>query len=152
MTYFISDVHGECELFLGLLDKIKFGGGDKLIVLGDMIDKGDESIRVLKEVYALDNAQCVLGNHEYEFLKFYRAQMRDAVEDFDLILSRLQQYFPNEREPLTWELLDFLDGLPSFVEAQKYIGVHAGVPLCEDKSIKPLKEASTEHLVYDRTF
>ena len=56
MTYFISDIHGEYELFCRLLDKIKFSDNDVLIVLGDMIDKGNESIRVLKKIYPLDNA------------------------------------------------------------------------------------------------
>ena len=34
MDYCISDIHGYYDLFCRLLDKIKFGGGDKLYVLG----------------------------------------------------------------------------------------------------------------------
>lgn len=152
MTYFISDIHGEHELFLRLLDRIKFSNSDKLIVLGDMIDKGSDSILVLKEIYSLENARCILGNHEYDFLKYYRAQMKEATSDFDLVLNKLQRYFPNERESLTWELLDWLDELPSYIISENFIGVHAGVPLETNGTIKPLDEASTEQLVYDRNF
>lgn len=152
MTYFISDIHGEYELFCRLLDKIKFLDNDVLIVLGDMIDKGNESIRVLKKIYPLDNAICILGNHEYDFLKFYRAKMRNAIDGFDKILSEIQAYFPNESEPITWDLLDWLDGLPSYIATEKYIGVHAGVPLEKDGAIKPIEQAMTEQLVYDRNF
>lgn len=87
-----------------------------------MIDKGNESIRVLKKIYSLDNAICILGNHEYDFLKFYRAK------------------------------IDWLDGLPAYVATEKYIGVHAGVPLEKDGTIKPIEQATTEQLVYDRNF
>lgn len=152
MTYFISDIHGEYELFCRLLYKIKFSNNDVLIVLGDMIDKGNESIRVLKKIYSMDNAICILGNHEYDFLKFYRAKMRNAVSDFDEILNELQAYFPNERSRLSWELLDWLDGLPRYIVTDKYIGVHAGVPLEKDGTIKPIEQATTEQLVYDRNF
>lgn len=152
MTYFISDIHGEYELFCRLLDKIKFSDNDVLIVLGDMIDKGSESIRVLSKIYSLDNAICILGNHEYDFLKFYRAKMRNAIDGFDEILSEIQAYFPNESEPITWELLDLLGGLSSYIVTEKYIGVHAGVPLEKDGTIKPIEQATTEQLVYDRNF
>ena len=67
MNYFISDIHGEYDLFARLLEKIKLSGSDNLFVLGDMIDKGNDSIKVLKELYSMKNAFCILGNHEYDF-------------------------------------------------------------------------------------
>lgn len=47
-TYFISDVHGRYEVFIKLLEAIKFSKNDKLIILGDIIDKGDKSIKMIK--------------------------------------------------------------------------------------------------------
>lgn len=44
MHYFVSDIHGEYELFLHLLDKIGFSGGDTVYILGDLIDKGERSV------------------------------------------------------------------------------------------------------------
>lgn len=152
MRYFISDIHGEYNLFARLLEKIKFSASDTLYVLGDMIDKGNDSIRVLTELYALPNVYCILGNHEYDFLKYYRALMKNATTDFDLILKKLQGYFPNDSESITWELLDWLDELKSYVKADEFIGVHAGVPLDPDGRIKQLDNASVEQLVYDRNF
>lgn len=43
MDYCISDIHGYYGLFCRLLDKIRFGDKDKLYVLGDIIDKGQDS-------------------------------------------------------------------------------------------------------------
>lgn len=152
MTYFISDIHGEYDLLIRLLYKIKFSSVDKLIVLGDMIDKGSNSIKVLQEIYSLNNAYCILGNHEYDFIKYYRAQMHNAVSDFDLVLSRLQKYFPDEGVFLTWEILDWLDCLPSYILHNEFLGVHAGVPLNKSGKILPLCDCITEQFVYDREF
>lgn len=147
MNYFISDIHGEYDLFICLLEKIKFSDSDNLFVLGDMIDKGNDSIQVLKELYSMQNAICILGNHEYDFLKYYRSIMRNATSDFDLILKKLQGYFPNDNGMLTWELLDWIDDLKPFLRTDEYLGVHAGVPLEPDGRIKPLENASIEQLV-----
>lgn len=152
MTYFISDIHGEYELFMRLLDKIKFSFSDTLFVLGDMIDKGSDSVRVLKYVYNKPNVFCVLGNHEYDFLKYYRALMEKTRNDFDKVLEKFQAYFPYDDSSLTWEILDWLDSLPHYVQAKEYIGVHAGVPLDGNGKIKPLSEGDIEQFVYDRNF
>lgn len=53
MIYCISDIHGEYELFCRLLDKVRFGGGDTLFVLGDMIDKGTQSLRLARAVLSM---------------------------------------------------------------------------------------------------
>lgn len=152
MTYFISDIHGEYGLFVRLLDKIRFSASDTLFVLGDMIDKGTDSIRVMKTLYATSNAVCILGNHEYDFLKYYRALMERTHNDFDEALKKLQTYFPYDDTPLDWELLDWLDALPFFVRANEFIGVHAGVPLDANGKIKPLEEGKPVQFVYDRSF
>lgn len=152
MNYFISDIHGEYDLLVRLLEKIRFSVSDNLFVLGDMIDKGNDSVRVLKELYSMQNVLCILGNHEYDFLKYYRSLMMNATSDFDLILKKLQEYFPYDSEILTWELLDWMDDLKPFVNTDEYLGVHAGVPLELDGRIKPLENASIEQLVYDRNF
>lgn len=152
MNYFISDIHGEYDLFVSLLEKIRFSVSDSLFVLGDMIDKGNDSIQVLKELYSMQNATCILGNHEYDFLKYYRSVMMNATSGFDLVLKKLQGYFPNDRETLTWELIDWMYDLKSFVNTDEYLGVHAGVPLEPDGRIKPIECASIEQLVYDRNF
>lgn len=44
MTYFVSDIHGEYDLFLKLLDKLRFSDSDTMYVLGDIIDKGSSCI------------------------------------------------------------------------------------------------------------
>ena len=151
MTYVLSDIHGEYELFCRLMEKVKFSDGDTLISCGDMIEKGKHSVRLVDLLFSMKNAVLLAGNHEYDFLKYYWALMRQN-EDYGLVLRKLQTYFPDDGELLGWESVDRLEALPYFYEAEDYICVHAGVPLDREGRILPLDDASPEQLVYDRIF
>ena len=152
MTYCISDIHGEYELFMRLLEKINYSDTEKLIVCGDIIDKGKASIKLVKTLFSMPNAYCIKGNHEFEFFKFYRTRMHSAIMDFDAILWQLQQYFPEDGHLLDWDTVDRLVELPGFIENDEFICVHAGLPIDADGTILPPSDASLEELVYDRTF
>ena len=149
MDYCVSDIHGYYELFCRLLDKIRFGGGDKLYVLGDVIDKGPDSIRLAKLLFSMSNVYCIAGNHEYDFLKYYRAMMRQT-EDYVWVLEKLRGYF-TDGYLLDWETVDRFDFLPFYAETDDFIGVHAGVPV-KDGKLLPVSQATCEQLVYDRRF
>lgn len=65
MQYVCSDLHGfSLEKFENMLEKIGFNDDDFLWVLGDVIDRGDDGVRILKWLMAKTNAQLILGNHE----------------------------------------------------------------------------------------
>ncbi|MBR5120111.1 MAG: serine/threonine protein phosphatase [Clostridia bacterium] len=152
MTYCISDIHGEYDLFMRLLEKIKFSSNDRLIVCGDFIDKGTASIRLAKAIFKLPNVYCIMGNHEYMFLKFYRSKMHSSILNFDDMLWHLQEYFPVENTLLDWNTVDMLVDLPYYFEEKDFICVHAGVPLDNSGRILPLAEGLPEEFVYDRQF
>ena len=137
---------------MALLDKINFTPGDTLFICGDIIDKGKNSIKLAKLISQMPNAKCIAGNHEYDFLKYYWGLMRNSPSDFDAVLRQLQQYFPDDGDMLSWELVDWFETLPFYIEEDDFICVHAGVPLDNDGRIVPLEKATPEQLVYDREF
>ena len=147
MDYCISDIHGYYGLFCRLLDKIRVGDKDKLYVLGDIIDKGPDSIRLAKLLFSMPNVYCIAGNHEYNFLKYYRALMRQT-ENYYWVLEKLRGYFTDGRL-LDWETIDRFDLLPFYIETDDFIGVHAGIPV-KDGKLLPISQATCEQLVYDR--
>ena len=151
MTYILSDIHGEYELFCRLMEKVKFSDGDTLISCGDMIEKGKHSVLLAKLLFSMKNAVLLAGNHEYDFLKYYWSLMRQT-DDYDFVLRKLKECFPDDGELLDWETVDRIEALPYYYETAAYICVHAGVPLDREGRILPLKDASPEQLVYDRIF
>ena len=152
MRYVISDIHGEYALFMRLLEKIKFSDGDVIYVCGDMVDKGTESVRLLKTLLYMPNAHCILGNHEYGFLAYYWAVMKNSPSDFGGVLADLKRWFPFDGDLLDWDIVDRLERLPLYMEEEQFICVHAGLPLRADGTLVPPEEASIEQLVYDRRF
>lgn len=63
-TYCISDIHGEYDRYLKMLQLIEFSDSDRLYVLGDAIDRGSDGIKVIEDIMARQNVQMLLGNHE----------------------------------------------------------------------------------------
>ena len=152
MRYVISDIHGEYDLFLELINKIRLNYNDILYLCGDIIEKGQHSIKLAKFISQMPNVKCIIGNHEHDFLKYYASLMHQSPSDFDAVLKKLQDYFPDDGYLLDWELVDWFESLPYYVEEQDFICVHAGVPLDSDGYILPLEQAFAAQLVYDRVF
>lgn len=46
-TYVISDIHGEYEKFMELLEEIELEENDTLYVLGDVLDRGKHPIKTV---------------------------------------------------------------------------------------------------------
>ena len=64
----IGDIHG-CHLeFAELLDRLALTAGDRLVLLGDLINRGPSSAAVI-DLALKHNALCVLGNHDIHYLE-----------------------------------------------------------------------------------
>ncbi len=65
MIYVTADLHGyPIEKFRSMLDSVGFCDDDFLYVLGDVIDRGSDGIKLLRLLMSMPNAQLILGNHE----------------------------------------------------------------------------------------
>lgn len=145
--YVIGDVHGKAGMLEDLLKT--WDGQTQLLFLGDLIDRGEDSRRVLEMVKDLvDNqgAICLSGNHEYMFLTW----LDDPEESYDhyrrnggdttinSILGRPLDAPVDGVEDAkrvateAADLVEFIRQMPFVVETDKYIFVHAGIDLTLD--------------------
>ena len=152
MRYCVSDIHGEYELFSKLLKRINFSNDDEMFICGDIIEKGDKSVELARYISSFSNIHCIIGNHEYAFLKYYQSLLQKSPDDFDEVLRKLQIYLLGDGARLDWDLVDWLECLPYYIEREDFICVHAGVPVLQNGELMDLAKASEEELVYDRTF
>lgn len=81
MTYVLSDIHGEFKKYTQMLEKIDLKEDDTLFVLGDVIDRGPEPLRVLLNMYMRKNVRPVMGNHELMAMRALDACPIDDEEE-----------------------------------------------------------------------
>ena len=129
-TYVISDLHGEYERLDQLLTEIEFSEKDDLYIIGDVVDRGQEGIRILREVMQHSNMHMLLGNHELMMIRYFADDVTEKEKrrwnrnrNF-YTLAGLDQLPEDERE----KLFTFLNGLPDHaaftVNGKKYVLVH----------------------------
>jgi len=119
-TYAIGDLQGCCDAFERLLENIRFDpGADRLWLVGDLVNRGPESLRTLRLVRSLgDSAVVVLGNHDLHLLAASQGLRKAHPSDtLDLILAA-----PDAAELLDWVRHRKLAHLENDV-----LMVHAGV-------------------------
>ncbi|MBI4600768.1 MAG: metallophosphoesterase [Planctomycetes bacterium] len=124
MKLIVGDIHGCYDELQDLLAKAGLAAGDELIAVGDVVDRGPESPRVLELFRATPGARSILGNHERKHVRSFRGEIKPALSQ---VLSREQfgGAYP--------EAVAFMASLPCSLELQEAILVHGfldpGVPL-----------------------
>ncbi|HOQ36748.1 MAG TPA: fructose-bisphosphatase class III [Acetivibrio sp.] len=128
MFYLMSDLHGEFQKFLNMLDEIQFGSSDQLIILGDVIDRGPESIPLLQYIMEHNNMELLLGNHEEMLLK----SLINEDEEYYLCwmgnggISTLSQLDLLSQEEQI-DIIKYLRNCSMYKILDNYILSHAGV-------------------------
>lgn len=122
-VYAIGDVQGCYEDLMGLLEEIHFDSAkDRLWFTGDLVNRGPDSLRVLRFVKDLGElAITVLGNHDLHLLALAEGHAPHHRSDtLDAILNA-----PDREELLTW-----LRQQPLLHHDEKlhFTMVHAGLP------------------------
>ena len=174
----VSDIHGNVPYFEGLLRKAGFSGRDELVIDGDFLEKGAESLRMLRILMELSrrgNTHVLLGNCD-DWYDLFRPTWKD--EDDEKVL----QYVLWRKSGLLWDMCNaagldpfemgdfssakqtllrafpaewaFLRDLPHAIETQRFVFAHAGmradIPLREHRASELSK---VDHfLTLDRHF
>ena len=72
MIYVTADIHGCYQEFLQLLEKINFTDEDEMYILGDMVDKGPDPIKLIQDLMVRPNIYPILGNHDFAVITVLR--------------------------------------------------------------------------------
>ena len=172
-TYVMSDLHGEYQKFLAMLDKIDFSEEDLLYILGDVIDRGEEPIPLLIDLSQRDNVIPLIGNHELMLLDVMAELMVEIREDNysthitpdmlhklfvwqenggDVTLKQFTALPNDDRLALLSYLEDFLPYETVEVNGRTFVLTHSGgVTTDKPLSEHSLRELTFARLDYDRT-
>lgn len=148
MIYAMSDIHGEYGKYARMLERIGFSEEDTLYVLGDVVDRGLEPVKILQDMAARENVYLLKGNHEamavYVLKKLNVEITAENVEtqlDTDVMMAIMDWQAnggavtmkafralpPEERA----DLIDYMDEAPAYEIAdageRTFVLVHSGL-------------------------
>ncbi|MBQ3128228.1 MAG: metallophosphoesterase [Clostridia bacterium] len=165
-----SDIHGYLSYFKKVIDNACFCDNDILFIVGDIIEKGPESLKTLRYIMELckkGNVIPLIGNVDAYRLKLIYNLSEESVESYyNYILTMRKWIGTSFYEELAAECgftinspddillskqavithfeneFNFLANLPAVIETQSYIFVHGGLreKQVSDNSVKGVLE------------
>ena len=110
--YAIGDIHGMRDTFLAMVNKIRVHANKnfkdqeyKIVLLGDYVDRGDNSRGVIEELMKLDDQFIILpGNHETMMFSGFQNIDDGSFEEYMMWWGRnggfetLVSYFPDDHD------------------------------------------------------
>jgi serine/threonine protein phosphatase 1 len=157
--YVIGDIHGCLDELRYLVEALPLESGDRLVFLGDYVDRGPNSKGVLNyilELHKLDGLEliCLKGNHEDMFLAYLGLSGHHG----DMFLynggyATLISYGLSSKQSSSNEIIlrispdhiEFLKSLRTYFIMEPFLCVHAGI-----NPSKPLANQTTSDLLWIR--
>ena len=147
MIYVTSDWHGyPVDKIKQLFDKVNFGDDDFCYVLGDVIDRGEDGVRLLQWLMDQPNVELLMGNHEAMMLScdwLFQKITDKSVRDLNMNKMQLMlNWQKNGAEPTLnamkrlgnderADIMDYLANLPLYIQIsvgkKEYILTHSGI-------------------------
>ena len=119
-TYIVGDVQGCFASLQALLEEVGFGAQDALWCVGDLVNRGPDSLGVLR--FARDLGPrflCTLGNHDLHWLAMiYGGHPHRPGDTLQALLEA----------PDRLALAEWLRRQPLVAETDELLLVHAGIP------------------------
>ena len=140
MIYVLSDIHGNLQRFESIMKQINLQPDDTLYILGDVVDRNPDGIKILRKLMKMPNVKMLIGNHEYMMLNAV-GHCKNAAEEKENTNWKQRRLWYNNGGRITHdrlkritleqcaELFQFIRALPTNIEVEvngiKYKLVHA---------------------------
>lgn len=153
----VSDILGNYEAFVRLLEKAKYTREDYLILLGNLVERGTESLRTLRYIMELAKNRrvfAVTGDMDLLSREIFRADrnnellqyvlrnhsiVRDMCAELGIRLTPEvnMHSIKLELREVYAEELEFLQCLPHVIETPKFVFAHAQIMPGEIEEMEP---------------
>ncbi|CUH95369.1 hypothetical protein P22_1439 [Propionispora sp. 2/2-37] len=158
----ISDIHGEGRKLLALLEECEYDANtDLLVIVGDMLDRGEENLDTLAICRKFQRQGAILlkGNHEQfvhdsiiEMLTNENWRAKPSVDLYNWYTYHggysTYQEIKNLSPDRLRKILRFIRSLPFYYSAGRFIFSHAGA-----NTAKPIEENEEDETLWmERSF
>lgn len=129
----IGDIHGRLSKLTGLLAKINPQFKDRLVFLGDFVDRGPDSFDVVELLIRLrrnyPNTVTLRGNHEDLIISFFMGNMSQNARELWRKMDGGDQTLVSYRRHGSHlkDHREFYESLPFYWQTEQYFFCHAGV-------------------------
>lgn len=129
-TFIVGDVHGCLDQLLLLLKIAKYDSSShRLILLGDLINKGPQSLQTLS--WAREKqVDVILGNHELKFIRGI-----ETNTPLPPVLEKLKQQMGKDLQ----DWLNWIKSWPTYIEEKNFLAVHGGLTPKEHPRQSPIE-------------
>jgi len=170
MTYVMSDIHGQYEKYKKMLETIDFSDDDTLYILGDVLDRGDQPVKLLYDMSMRPNVIPLMGNHEH-MAEYILSRLNVEITEQSLetnwnadIVRAVSEWYENGGYPTSKEfsrlslddreyILDYLREFSFYDEItvgeNTFVLVHGGLPEFEPE--KALEDYHPILALYTKT-
>ena len=139
-TFVVGDIHGCYEELKALVEHVGLKESDRLVAVGDLVTKGEQSREVLELFMRDGRFSSVIGNHDRALLEYWKGTRRK--KDLKPSQKRCAKELKDGRE----RYAEFFDSLPGYIDLGSHVVVHAGL-----RPGVPLAEQSLDDLTALRT-
>ena len=125
-TIVCGDVHGCIEELDELLLKVQYTPADRLVFLGDLMDRGPDPVGCVKRIRAL-KVEVVKGNHEESHIRFRRHEDRRRATGQKNPMRPFTQVRREQNEALSHKDIEWMKALPLTIALEGgFVAVHGG--------------------------
>ena len=178
-VWVVGDIHGHLKTFEALIERLNLSEGsqpiyqkknprkywpsplgDHVICLGDLIDRGPDSLGVLRLVESSENIHSIRGNHD-EMLRLsvspkHGKMMKSWLKYGGAETLRSFSDDPQEQIEIAREWLPFIESLPTELILNSHRLVHGGYdlsPVWKGQFLigKPLEDQTNQDRMWSRT-
>lgn len=165
----ISDIHAHYYEFISIINTLSLKDDDLLIINGDIINKGEYSLKLLRLIMEMDKKENIIvtkGNHEYfiynnifkkgdrsRFLNFlkngsFKTIIHDMAFELGIKISECEDFYilSESIKKKYKKELSFINNLITYIEMDDHIVVHSAYEDYYDKEHEFIKNDS---YIYD---
>ncbi len=138
----IGDIHGCYDELVDLLTLLGYAPNDvgvwshaegrRAVFLGDLVDRGEKTVEVVRLVMAMTkagNALCVPGNHDIKLMELLQTGKGNLNHGRALSMAQIEALEETERERFKSDFITFADSLVShlWLDGGRLCVAHAGM-------------------------
>lgn len=113
----IGDIHGCHQEFTELLERLALTKDDQLVLVGDLVNRGPDSLKVI-DLAKANRAISLLGNHELRLLNYRKTKNTAFLKETDV--DTFEKFRPED-----WAYLEAMP-VTYYVEELNTVFVHGG--------------------------